>query len=58
MNMKLDKRIIQAINYNVKEILINEEAYNKLEEETKELLKNNNIKVTIDNNQKQFICKF
>ena len=27
-------------------------------EETKELLKNNNIKVTIDNNQKQFICKF
>ena len=29
MNMKLDKRIIQAINYNVKEILINEEAYNK-----------------------------
>ena len=25
--MKLDKRIIQAINYNVKEIIINEEEY-------------------------------
>ena len=56
--MKLDKRITQAINYNVKEIIISEENFNKLEEDTKELLKQNNIKVTIDNNQKQFICKF
>ena len=56
--MKLDKRITQAINYNVKEIIINEEEYNILTEETKELIKLNDVKVTIDNNQKQFICKF
>lgn len=56
--MKLDKRIIQAINYNVKEIIISKENFNNLEEETKELLKLNNVKITIDNNQKQFICKF
>ena len=56
--MKLDKRIIQAINYNVKEIITSKENFDKLEEDTKELLKQNNIKVTIDNNQKQFICKF
>lgn len=56
--MKLDKRITKAIDYNVKEILINKDTYNNLTEETKKLLKLNNIKVTIDNNQKQFICKF
>ena len=56
--MKLDKRIIQAINYNVKEIIINEEEYNSLKTETKKLIKINYVKVTIDNNQKQFICKF
>lgn len=56
--MKLDKRITQAINYNVKEILINKDMYNNLTEETKKLLKLNNIKVTIDNEQKEFICKF
>lgn len=56
--MKLDKRITQAINYNVKEIIINEEEYNSLEEETKAVIKLNDVKVTIDNNQKQFICKF
>ena len=56
--MKLDKRIIQAIDYNVKEILINKKAYDNLTEETKKLLKLNNIKVTIDNEQKEFICKF
>lgn len=56
--MKLDKRIIQAINYNVKEILINKKAYDNLTEETKKLLKLNNIKVTIDNEQKEFICRF
>ena len=56
--MKLDKRIIQAINYNVKEIIISKEEYNSLAEDTKELLKLNNIKVTRDNKQKQFICKF
>ena len=56
--MKLDKRITQAINYNVKEIIISEEEYNSLEEETKELIKLNDVKVTIDNNQKNFICRF
>lgn len=56
--MKLDKRITQAINHNVKEIIISKENFNNLAEETKELLKLNNVKVTINNNQKQFICKF
>lgn len=56
--MKLDKRIIQAVNYNVREIIISEEEYNILTEETKELIKLNDVKVTIDNNQRQFICKF
>ena len=56
--MKLDKRISQAINYNVKEIIINAEEYNSLAEETKAAIKLNDVKVTIDNNQKQFICKF
>lgn len=56
--MKIDKRITKAIDYNVKEILINKQAYDNLTEETKKLLKLNNIKVTIDNEQKEFICKF
>lgn len=56
--MKLDKRIVQAINYNVKEIIINEEEYNNISEETKAAIKLNDVKVTIDNNQKNFICKF
>lgn len=56
--MKLDKRITKAIDYNVREILINKKAYDNLTEETKKLLKLNNIKVTIDNTQKEFICKF
>lgn len=56
--MKLDKRITKAIDYNVKEILINKKAYDNLTEETKKLLKLNNIKVTIDDTQKEFICRF
>lgn len=56
--MKLDKRIVQAINYNVKEIIINKEEYKNLKEETKAAIKLNDVKVTIDDNQKQFICKF
>ena len=56
--MKIDKRITKAIDYNVREILINKKAYDNLTEETKKLLKLNNIKVTIDNEQKEFICKF
>lgn len=56
--MKLDKRITQAINYNVKEIIISTIEYNSLKTETKELIKLNDVKVTIDDNQKNFICKF
>ena len=56
--MRLDKRIVQAVNYNVKEIVINKENYNKLSDETKSLLKLNDIKITFDDNQKEFICKF
>lgn len=56
--MRLDKRIVQAVNYNVKEIIINRDNYNKLTDETKSLLKLNDIKITFDENQKEFMCKF
>ena len=56
--MKLDKRIQQAINYNVKEILIKKELYNSLEKETKQMLKQHKVKITFDENQKNFLCKF
>ena len=39
--MKLDKRITKAIDYNVKEILINKDTYNNLTEETKKYKSNN-----------------
>lgn len=56
--MRLDKRIVQAVNYNVKEIVINKENYNKLSDETKAILKHNDVKITFDSEQKDFICKF
>lgn len=56
--MKLDKRIQQAIRYNVKEILISKDNFDELDEETKSLLKLNDIRVTFDEAQKEFICKF
>lgn len=56
--MKIDKRIQQAVNYNVKEIAINKENYNKLSDETKTILKQNNVKITFDEMQKEFMCKF
>ena len=56
--MRLDKRIVQSINYNVKEIVINRDNYNKLTDETKSLLKLNDIKITFNENQKEFMCKF
>ena len=56
--MKLDKRIQQAIRYDVKEILISKDNFDKLDEETKSLLKLNDIRVTFDEAQKVFICKF
>lgn len=52
--MKLDKRIEQSIRFGVKEIKIREEVYNKLSEETKRLLKLNNVKITFDDNVKEF----
>lgn len=56
--MRLDKRIILAINYNVKEIIINKQDYDSLEKETKLMLKRNKIKITLDSEQKDFMCKF
>lgn len=56
--MKLDKRIQEAIRYNVKEILISRDNFDKLDEETKNLLKLNDTKITFDEAQKEFICKF
>ena len=56
--MKIDKRIISAINYNVKEIIISKETYNNLDQETKTMLKQHKIKLIFDESQKEFMCKF
>lgn len=56
--MKIDKRIQQGIQYNVKEIIIREEIYNNLEEETKAMLKLNKVKITFDENVKELEFKF
>lgn len=56
--MKIDKRIISAINYNVKEIIISKETYNNLDQETKTMLKQHKTKITFDESQKDFLCKF
>ena len=56
--MKIDKRIISAINYNVKEIIISKDTYNNLDQETKTMLKQHKIKLTFDESQKEFMCKF
>lgn len=45
--MKIDKKIEQMIAFGVSEINIKEEDYNKLKQETKNLIKLNNIKVNI-----------
>lgn len=52
--MKTDKRIIQSLDYKIKKIKINQEAYNKLEEETKEMLKMRKTNIEIDNSIKEF----
>lgn len=52
--MKLNERIEQSIRFGVKEIKIREEVYNKLSEETKRLLKLNNVKITFDDSVKEF----
>ena len=56
--MKIDKRIQQAIQLNIKEIKIREEIYNNLEEETKAMLKLNKVKITFDENVKDLEFKF
>ena len=48
--MTVDKKVEQMIYYGFKEININEEEYNKLKQETKNLIKLNNIKVHIIKN--------
>lgn len=45
--MKIDRNINQMIAFGVSEIDIKEEDYNKLKQETKNLIKLNNIKVNI-----------
>ena len=45
--MKIDKKIEQKIAFGVSEIDIKEEDYNKLKQETKNLIKLNDIKVNI-----------
>lgn len=56
--MKIDKRIQQAIQLNIKEIKIREEVYNNLEEETKAMLKLNEVKVTFSKDIKEMEFKF
>ena len=55
---KIEKRIKQAIDYNAKEIIISKDTYKNLNEEIKELLKSQKIKITFDENKKDFMCKF
>ena len=52
--MKLNERIEQSIQFGAKEIKIKKEVYNKLNEETKRLLKLNNVKITFSNDIKEF----
>ena len=52
--MKLNERIEQSIQLNAKEIKIRKEVYSKLNEETKRLLKLNNVKITFSNDIKEF----
>lgn len=56
--MKIDKRIQQAIQYNIKEIEIREKVYNNLEEETKLILKQNKVKITFSKDIKEIEFKF
>ena len=52
--MKLNERIEQSISLRAREIKIRKEVYNKLSEETKRLLKLNNVKITFDDSVKEF----
>lgn len=52
--MKLDKRIEQSIDFRAKEIKMRKEVYESLKEETKRLIKLNDIKITFSNDVKEF----
>lgn len=56
--MKIDKRIQQAMQYNIKEIKIKEEIYNNLKDETKLILRQNKVKVTFSKDIKEIEFKF
>ena len=56
--MKIDKRIQQTIQYNIKEIKIKKEIYRNLKDETKAILKLNKVKITFDENVKELEFKF
>lgn len=56
--MKIDKRIQQTIQYNIKEIKIKEEIYNSLKDETKLILRQNKVKVTFSKDIKEIEFKF
>ena len=56
--MKIERRIKQAIEYNVKEIIISKDTYKNLDKETRELLKSHKIKLIFEEKQKGFMCKF
>ena len=56
--MKIERRIKQAIEYNVKKIIISKDTYKDLDKETRELLKINKIKLIFEEKQKGLVCKF
>ena len=56
--MKIDKRIQQATQLSIKEIKIREETYNNLEEETKAMLKLNEVKIIFSKDIKEIEFKF
>ena len=56
--MKIDKRIQQSIQYNIKELKIKKEVYNNLRDETKAMLKLNKVKIIFDENVKEIEFKF
>ena len=54
--MKIDKKIEQMIAFGVSEIDIKEEDYNKLKQETKNLIKLNDIKYSQMKGE-YFLCR-
>ena len=56
--MKIDKRIQQAMQHSIKEIKIKEEVYNNLKEETKAMLKLNEVKIIFSKDIKEIEFKF